>query len=420
MHTRYAKSQRILASFVHKIRPTKKWFTPIGRRAKQLASVISFAILIATGTFSYLSYMDDLERDRRDQKVRVQKLINSAWDIFGGEPGTTWVEFGTWTEDETERIQAGRLARQALTIDPDNARAYMLLGYLHLSFYDIEKSIKNFQKAAELSSNNAMAYNAIAQVLQATGEKDAALHLYKSALNLSSDEQKPGILRNIGLVQRELGKLSDSEVTLRRALNLISTPSSCGLHRELGLTLLEADRLDEAEAQMRQAIKWCPDLEPPHVNLGNILLRKGQYDPAINSFKNALKVNDKYSGTYVGLGQALFLNNKYSESEENLQKALRLNSKSASALFWLGLLSLKDEKYKKAEKYFSNSIHVSQTEIQEGDIELDKAYYNLGISQMRQKKYSEASKSFENSFSMNPKLREAEDGLAGSKRMMEK
>jgi len=73
----------------------------------------------------------------------------------------------------------------------------------------------------------------------------------------------------LGNTLRELGRLDESEINLRRAIAL--KPNFAEAYSSLGITLKELGRLDEAETSYRQAIAIKPNYARAHQNLGIIL-----------------------------------------------------------------------------------------------------------------------------------------------------
>ena len=82
---------------------------------------------------------------------------------------------------------------------------------------------------------------------------------------------------NLGATLRELGRLDESEASLRQAIAL--KPDLTVAYNNLGNTLQELGRFDEAEVSLKQAIA----LKPDYVDAWDNLLFMLNYDPRLSS-----------------------------------------------------------------------------------------------------------------------------------------
>jgi tetratricopeptide (TPR) repeat protein len=89
--------------------------------------------------------------------------------------------------------------------------------------------------------------------------------------------QYPAVFFNLGVVQREAGKLDESEAALRAALE--RNPASAPIAAELGLTLRHAGKFAEARAAYEQALAADDALAPAHRNFA-VLLDLYLFEPA--------------------------------------------------------------------------------------------------------------------------------------------
>jgi tetratricopeptide (TPR) repeat protein len=73
----------------------------------------------------------------------------------------------------------------ALSLDPENGRAYSGLGYCYLEEEDFEKAGANFAKAIEVDPDNVVAYVAMAYYWSERESKESEAENYESALQLN-------------------------------------------------------------------------------------------------------------------------------------------------------------------------------------------------------------------------------------------
>ncbi len=91
-----------------------------------------------------------------------------------------------WLTDpltEAELMEAGRLAKQALTLAPDLAEAHVAVGLFHYyGFREYEPALTEFQRALELQPNYSLALQFIAFVHRRQGKWDRTLDELKKSI----------------------------------------------------------------------------------------------------------------------------------------------------------------------------------------------------------------------------------------------
>ena len=94
-----------------------------------------------------------------------------------------------WLTDplsEAELMEAGRLAKQALTLAPDLAEAHVALGlFYYYGFREYEPALTEFRRAIELQPNNALALSFVAFVHRRQGKWDRTLEELKRSIDLN-------------------------------------------------------------------------------------------------------------------------------------------------------------------------------------------------------------------------------------------
>jgi TolB-like protein/Tfp pilus assembly protein PilF len=163
--------------------------------------------------------------------------------------------------------QAEAAAKKALAIDDTLAEAHTSLAFVLENYdFDLEQSLKEFERAIQLNPNYATAHHWIANgVLSALGQFDRAIAEGKRAVELD--------------------------------------PLSLIINANLGEDYFYARRYDEAIAQFRKTIEMDRRFYYAHWCLGQVWQLKGQLNEAIAEYRNAVEL---YDDPYVLalLGQA--------------------------------------------------------------------------------------------------------------------
>jgi TolB-like protein/Tfp pilus assembly protein PilF/class 3 adenylate cyclase len=179
--------------------------------------------------------------------------------------------------------QAKAAAKKALALDDTSAEAHTSLAYVLESYdFDVEQSLKEFERAIQLNPNYATAHHWVANgVLSALGQFDRAIAEGKRAVELD--------------------------------------PLSLIINANLGEDYFYARRYDEAIAQFRKTIEMDPRFYYAHWNLGEVLQLKGQLNEAIAEYRKAVELNDDPYVLAV-LGQAYARKGQREEAQRILAR----------------------------------------------------------------------------------------------------
>ena len=152
--------------------------------------------------------------------------------------------------------QAKAAAKKALELDDTLAEAHTSLAkVLNRYDFDLERSLKEFERAIQLNPNYATAHQWYSNgPLLAFGQFDRAIAEGKRAVELD--------------------------------------PLSLVINADLGQDYFIARRYDEAIAQLRKTIEMDPRFYLTHWDLGQVWQLKGQLNEAIAEYRKAVELND--------------------------------------------------------------------------------------------------------------------------------
>ncbi len=174
------------------------------------------------------------------------------------------------------------------------------------------------------------AWKLLGASLQAQG-KDALQAFQKTAGLMPND---PEVLLNLGVAQKNIGKLGDAEASYRRALKL--DPDYAEAHNNLGLVLKDLGQLDGAVASYRRALQIKPSFVIALNNLGTALKDLGQLDAAVDSYRRALQIKPDYAEAHYNLGIALTDLGQLDAAVDSYRRALQIKPDYVKALINLG------------------------------------------------------------------------------------
>ena len=95
------------------------------------------------------------------------------------------------------------------------------------------------------------------------GNIPEATKYYQHFINKGFQDHR--VFSNYGVILKNLGKLQDAEISLRKAIEL--KPNDATPHLNLGNILKDLDKLQEAELSTRKAIEINPDYAKAYYSL---------------------------------------------------------------------------------------------------------------------------------------------------------
>jgi Flp pilus assembly protein TadD/ADP-heptose:LPS heptosyltransferase/glycosyltransferase involved in cell wall biosynthesis len=205
--------------------------------------------------------------------------------------------------------------RKAFVLDPNFASIHQSLGLAFLEQGSLELANAHSQQAAALEPNDPNAYYSLGLVLEKQDKLEAAIVSYQRAIALAPNHIMA--LTNLGNVLQEQGKLEKSIHSLQEALAL--SPNNAVIHHSLGLALVEQGNWEQAIVHLHRKIALEPEAVSAHCLLGRALWLQGNHTQAIDSYRQAIQLEPDHAETHMDLACALLsmgdFHNGFSEYE---------------------------------------------------------------------------------------------------------
>jgi tetratricopeptide (TPR) repeat protein len=256
--------------------------------------------------------------------------------------------------------------KRALGMNPDDARAYMNLGFALGRSGKTAEAIAHYQKALQLNPDYAEAHNNLGIALAGAGKVNEAMAQYREALRIN-----PGFAEahnDLGLALAASGKPAEAITHYQKALSL--KPDYPEVHNNLGIALAEAGRVDEAVAHYRKALEGKPDYPEAHNNLAMALARSGKLAEAIPHFEKFAAAHPDSADIHENLALALAGTGNLDGAIAHFQKLVELKPGSAETRSNLGLALAGAGKTAEAIANFRKALEL--------DPKFAEAHYHLG------------------------------------------
>jgi TolB-like protein/Flp pilus assembly protein TadD len=181
------------------------------------------------------------------EALRLDPQYARAW----AELARAYIRQSNWQWDTVQSAygKARDAAERALAIDPDQAIAHRVLGYVYWD-YDLDRDAgeAEFKKSRELDPSDADGLSALTVVALAFGRIDEAVELKRR--NSEADPLNALMLDDLGSLYLDANRPADAERAIRRALAL--NPGYTGGHCNLGQVLLARGQPELALEEMQR------------------------------------------------------------------------------------------------------------------------------------------------------------------------
>ena len=248
-------------------------------------------------------------------------------------------------------VDAERLYRLVCDADPNNARAFHLLGVAahQLGRPDAASLVG---RAVMLDSNFAEAHNDRGVILAANGSLADALSCFEMAVALNAGYSDAR--NNLGRGLRSLGRFD--EAVTQFELVAKSTPDSPVAHFNLASALELAGRKPDAEKHYRSAISLRPDFVDAHLHLAALLQGIDRLPEALAHAERAVTLRPDSAGARNNLGNILRIMGRRDEAIAQYETAIRIDPDSFMPHYNCGVALRGETRIAEARAHFARAF----------------------------------------------------------------
>ena len=296
-------------------------------------------------------------------------------------------------------------AEEAKRRQPDDSRAFGILGSILLELYREREAAEAFKDALELDDRNAGAWYGLATLHFEGKHYSLAESCVRKALLI-----KPGWIGAASLLDEVVRLGDETEKLIDDCLKAIAEhPEYADQHHQLGVCYTYQGRYDEAVKCFDKALQINANLVKTIVQRANVFIALERYEDACRDFRtaveagaaisvdsvamneawrlekakdfaaaadryaDALRVTPDFAANHIETGRKFFEVGLIEQAEREIRQGLEIASDYADGFCLLGFIYQSKDKLDKAERYFAKALELNPL-YEEAAIELIKFY----------------------------------------------
>ncbi|MBR1645310.1 MAG: tetratricopeptide repeat protein [Selenomonadaceae bacterium] len=183
---------------------------------------------------------------------------------------------------------------------------------------EVTLNSEKFSAVDELARGNEFA---------ATGNRSQALAAYDKAIQL--DSQLAEAYNNRGIVRYELGQFTEAIEDYSAAIRLKSNYADALNNR--GNAYLTLEQFQNAETDLKAAVKLNENSATIHNNLGSVYMSQKKFDAALNEYTRALQLKPNFTEALYNRAITRYAKGDFAGALLDLSSAMKLNPADPSA-----------------------------------------------------------------------------------------
>jgi tetratricopeptide (TPR) repeat protein len=193
-------------------------------------------------------------------------------------------------DDYTDAI---KWLRKSVELQPTNKDAWYYLGRAYYSKAQLAEARTAFLKVLKLHPQDTKAQTNLGLVLESSGQTDAAIEAYRTAITWQEKEAESSEqpYANLGSLLMERGRTQEAVAAMEKAVAMAPRNAFC--HLKLGMAYRQLGRLEESQEQLTQATTLEPENPTAHYQLGRLYKDRHILDKAQAEFDRTAELQNR-------------------------------------------------------------------------------------------------------------------------------
>ena len=228
--------------------------------------------------------------------------------------------------------EAEECYRQALKLEPNDARAYYNLGITYRDQNNLDAAINEYVKALAINPNYLEAHFQLGGIYSLKDNSELAIGEFKEALRINPDDD--GTHYMLGLVYLKQDKFNEAIAEFKEALRI--NPHDADFHHKLGMAYQGQGQFHMAIAEYREALTIDPNSSDFQQFLSSA---SAELEGTETIEENELPEEPTFDSIQAWNNQAIALANlgKYQESIACCDKVIEIDAENMGAWYNKGL-----------------------------------------------------------------------------------
>jgi tetratricopeptide (TPR) repeat protein/predicted AlkP superfamily phosphohydrolase/phosphomutase len=289
-----------------------------------------------------------------------------------------------------DRVEAERLLRETLRLDPADSRARTRLGHVLEVTGRPAEALAEYETAIRTDPENAQAFNYAGNLYRQGGDLGKAESYYRRSVE--TDPRYAGAYNNLGLLLQETGRFEEAVALYEKGLEY--APESALLHNSLGSLLILRRDLDGAERELRRAMEIDPGMAEPFINLGIVLAERGRLADAAQSFGRALDADPRRPDAHFNVAKLKLIQGDHAGGLEAFARTLSIAPRYFDAAIGAGETAYRLGRDEEAVRFFEQANAI--------DPGVSRVHRRLGELYLRQGDRQAAAAAWQRSLELDP------------------
>lgn len=254
--------------------------------------------------------------------------------------------------DSNRPEEASKVLRQAEGQVKDTAERRRMLGRSELARGNTDAALGLFRAALELEPNNLAALFDLAVGLRHAGKLDEAKARFDEVEKL--DPAYPELALERGRIYEARGEWEVAARSYRLALE--KAPKDSALLLRLGACQVEAGHTDAAEATLKKVAELNPNSADLSYLLGRVDFARGRFNEALSNFQRSTALDDEQGEVQMYAGWAALELGTLGQALEFVNQAIKLDPSLGDAYWVRGRIKLRAGAVKDARDDFERAL----------------------------------------------------------------